>query len=149
MTVAGSGDSTLFELDRVTLSRGGRTVLRDISIRLPNGATCLAGPSGCGKSTLLRLLNRLADPDAGRVTYRGREVTAYEVLGLRREVSLVPQLPALLDGTVERNIHFAAGLAEREVRVDEVLELVGLDGSFAGRDASRLSVGEQQRVMLA
>jgi putative ABC transport system ATP-binding protein len=149
MTVAGSADSTLFQLDHVTLSRAGRTVLQDVSTRLPNGATCVAGPSGCGKSTLLRLLNRLADPDAGRVTYRGREVTGYDVLELRREVSLVPQLPALLDGTVESNIRFAAGLAQREARVEELLELGGLDGSFAERDASRLSVGEQQRVMLA
>src|SRR4051812_33903968 len=59
--------SVLFELDRVTLSRGGRTVLRDVAARLPKGASCVAGPSGSGKSTLLRLLNRLADPDHGIV----------------------------------------------------------------------------------
>jgi ABC-type iron transport system FetAB ATPase subunit len=141
--------AVLFELDRLTLSRAGRVVLEDVSARLPRGACAVAGPSGCGKSTLLRLLNRLADPDRGSVTYRGRDVRDYEVLALRRDVCLVPQLPALLEGTVDDNIEFAARLAERAADPARLLGLVGLDRSFAGRDASKLSVGEQQRVMLA
>jgi ABC-type sulfate/molybdate transport systems ATPase subunit len=68
---------------------------------------------------------------------------------LRREVCLVPQLPALLEGSVEQNIAFAAQLAGRDPETSRVLGLVGLDGAFAARDASKLSVGEQQRVMLA
>jgi putative ABC transport system ATP-binding protein len=139
----------LFELDEVTLSRGGKQVLRGVSAHLPEGASALVGPSGCGKSTLLRLLNRLADPDSGTIGYRGRAVGEYEVLGLRREVSLVPQLPALLEGTVAENIAFAARLAGREPETDRMLDLAGLDSSFAARDAAKLSVGEQQRVMLA
>jgi putative ABC transport system ATP-binding protein len=76
-------------------------------------------------------------------------VSEYEVLGLRREVSLVPQLPALLEGTVADNIAFATRLAGREADTDRALNLAGLDPSFATRDAAKLSVGEQQRVMLA
>ena len=70
-------------------------------------------------------------------------------LELRREVCLVPQLPALLEGTVEENIRFAADLAGREPDVARLLDLAGLDASFAGRDSGKLSVGEQQRAMLA
>jgi putative ABC transport system ATP-binding protein len=140
---------TLFELRDVTLSRAGEVVLRNVSARLPEGAACIAGPSGSGKSTLLRLLNRLADPDRGQVLYRGRDVREHDVLELRREVCLVPQLPALLDGTVEDNILFAARLAGRGPDVPRLLALAGLGTSFAARDATRLSVGEQQRVMLA
>jgi putative ABC transport system ATP-binding protein len=139
----------LFELDDVTLSRGGKQVLRGVTARLPKSSCAVVGPSGCGKSTLLRLLNRLADPDRGSVSYRGRGLDTYGVLGLRREVSLVPQLPALLEGTVADNIAFAAGLADRKPDTDRLLNLAGLDSSFADRDAWRLSVGEQQRVMLA
>ena len=139
----------LFELDHVTMSRGGREVLRDLSASLPEGASCVAGPSGCGKSTLLRLLNRLADPDHGRVSYRGRDVRELDVLELRREVCLVPQLPALLDGTVADNIRFAARLWDRTPDIGRLLDLAGLDASYADRDSSRLSVGEQQRAMLA
>jgi UDP-glucose/iron transport system ATP-binding protein len=142
-------DGVLFELDQVTLARGERTVLDRVCAQVPAGACAIAGPSGCGKSTLLRLLNRLADPDAGSVVYRGRSVADYPVLDLRREVALVPQLPALLEGTVASNIDYAAGLTGRSADSQRALDLVGLDRSFAERDSSKLSVGEQQRVMLA
>jgi ABC-type multidrug transport system ATPase subunit len=141
--------AVLFELDHVTLSRDGREVLRGLSAALPEGASCVAGPSGCGKSSLLRLLNRLADPDGGTVTYRGRDVREPDVLELRREVCLVPQLPALLAGTVADNVVYAGRLWDREPEVERLLDLAGLDASYADRDASRLSVGEQQRAMLA
>jgi putative ABC transport system ATP-binding protein len=139
----------LFELEDVTYARGGKVVLREISARLPVGATSLLGPSGCGKSTLLRLLNRLADPRSGRVSYEGRDVREYDPLALRREVSLVPQLPALVDGTVHDNVAYGPRLAGRSFDARRCLELAGLDPAFEDRDAAKLSVGEQQRVMLA
>jgi ABC-type cobalamin/Fe3+-siderophores transport system ATPase subunit len=139
----------LFELEEVTYSRGGEVVLRDVRARLPVGASSLLGPSGSGKSTLLRLLNRLADPDSGRVLYEGRDVREYDPLALRREVSLVPQLPALIEGTVHDNVAYGPRLAGRSFNAPSCLELAGLDPAYEDRDASKLSVGEQQRVMLA
>jgi putative ABC transport system ATP-binding protein len=139
----------LFELENVTCRRAGRTVLADVTIALAEGTTALVGPSGAGKSTVLRLLNRLADPDAGVVRYRGRDVRDYDVLALRREVALVPQLPALLPGSAGENVSYGPRLAGRDCSVAEALALSGLDESFAGRPAEQLSVGEQQRVMLA
>jgi len=139
----------LFELDQVTYSRAGAVVLRDVTVRLPVGASSVVGPSGSGKSTLLRLLNRLADPDAGRVVYEGKDVRELDPLVLRREVSLVPQLPALIDGTVHDNVAYGPRLAGHSFDTRSCLELAGLDPAFAGRDAFKLSVGEQQRVMLA
>jgi putative ABC transport system ATP-binding protein len=139
----------LFELQQVSYSRGGRLVLDDVSARLPAGASCLAGPSGSGKSTVLRLLDRLADPDAGRVLYEGADVRERDPLALRREVCLVPQLPALIEGTVADNVRYGARLAGREVDCLHCLALAGLDPGFADREVHRLSVGEQQRVMLA
>ncbi len=64
-------------------------------------------------------------------------------------MSLVPQLPALLEGTVESNLLYAAGLAGKELDAARCLRLAGLDPDFAGRDVAKLSVGEQQRAMLA
>jgi putative ABC transport system ATP-binding protein len=139
----------LFQLDRLTMERDGKVVLQEVSASLPKGASCVAGPSGSGKSSLLRLLNRLADPASGTVRYEGADVRESNPLELRREVCLVPQLPALLEGTVGDNIRFAAQLAQREPDVPRLLDHAGLDASFAGRTASRLSVGEQQRAMLA
>jgi putative ABC transport system ATP-binding protein len=94
-------------------------------------------------------LNRLADPHTGTITYRGRDVREHDVLALRREVALVPQLPALLPGTVAENITYGPRLAGRDCDVTEALTLAGLENAFAGRPAGQLSVGEQQRVMLA
>lgn len=139
----------LFELDGVVLSRAGRRVLAGFDARIPSGVSALVGPSGSGKSTVLRLLDRLADPDSGTVRYEGRDVRELDPLALRREVCLVPQLPALLPGTISDNIAFAAGLAGRSPDVADLLEHAGLDRSFAERDVSKLSVGEQQRAMLA
>ncbi len=132
----------LFELDQVTYSRGGRAVLRGLSARLPVGASCLFGPSGSGKSTTLRLLNRLIDPDSGAVHYEGRDVREREVLALRREACLVPQIPALVEGTVADNVAYGPRLSGHSFDPRTPLELAGLDASFAGRPAGRLAVGE-------
>jgi putative ABC transport system ATP-binding protein len=139
----------LFELRDVGLARGGRRVLDSVSAQVPEGATTIVGPSGAGKSTLLRLLNRLADPDEGTISYAGRPLGSYDPLALRREVALAPQLPALLEGTVGANVLYAAGLAGKRPDVARCLGLAGLDPGFADRDVGRLSVGEQQRAMLA
>ena len=143
------GDAPLFALEEVSVARGGAAVLDGLSLVLDEGSTCVAGPSGAGKSTLLRLLNRLREPDAGRVLYRDVDVRERDVLALRREVSLIPQLPALLEGTVAENVAYGVRLAGRTADVVESLVLAGLDAAYAERDAGRLSVGEQQRVMLA
>jgi putative ABC transport system ATP-binding protein len=139
----------LFELRNVSLARGDRQVLDAVSADIQAGATAVVGPSGSGKSTLLRLLNRLADPDAGTISYRGRPLAELDPLSLRREVSLVPQLPSLLEGTVGSNLAFAAELAGKELDAERCLRLAGLDAGFAERDVGKLSVGEQQRAMLA
>ena len=139
----------LFELREVSLARGRRQVLDSVSAGIPAGATAIVGPSGAGKSTLLRLLNRLADPTAGALFYRERPLEQCDPLALRREVSLVPQLPALLEGTVGSNLSYAASLAAREPAAERCLSLAGLDPEFAARDVGELSIGEQQRAMLA
>jgi putative ABC transport system ATP-binding protein len=139
----------LFRLENVTVSRAGRLVFADLNLDLRDGTTALVGPSGAGKSTLLRLLNRLADPDAGTIAYRERDIRDYDVRDLRREVALVPQLPALLPGTVAENVSYGTRLCGRDCDIGEALALAGLDDTFTQRAAQQLSVGEQQRVMLA
>jgi UDP-glucose/iron transport system ATP-binding protein len=124
-------------------------VLSGVSLAIPSGSTAVVGPSGSGKSTLLRLLNRLADPDEGVVRFHDTDVRELDPLELRRRVGLVPQLPAPVPGSVADNVCFGPRLHGEDVDPEPPLRLAGLDASFAERDASRLSVGEQQRVMLA
>jgi len=141
--------SALFELERVSLGRGGEQVLTELSARLPEGVSAIVGPSGAGKSTVLRLFDRLSDADTGTVRFRGEDTRDLDPLRLRREVALVPQLPVLLEGTVADNLRFAAGLSGAEPDIGRLLGLGGLDESFADRDVERLSVGEQQRAMIS
>src|SRR5947209_15382478 len=133
----------LFALRDVTSRRGGRVIPCALTVELKEGMTALVGPSGAGKSTLLRLLNRLVDPDGGSIHYRGRDIRDYDVLALRREIALVPQLPALLPGSVAENVSYGPRLCGRRCDLDRALELAGLDGTFAERAAQQLSVGEQ------
>jgi len=142
----------LFELENISVERGGEPVIDGLSARLEEGSTAVVGPSGAGKSSLLRLLNRLAEPSAGRILYRGEPLQEREVHALRREVALVPQLPALREDTVAGNLRYAATLGEREIgerQIEELLVRAGLGPGFAARAARELSVGEQQRAMLA
>src|SRR5436305_10633370 len=125
----------LFGLENVTFARAGRRLFSDLNVRLEDGTTALVGPSGAGKSTLLRLLNRLADPDSGTIAYRGRDVRDYDVLALRREIALVPQLPALLPGSVAENVGYGPGLCGRQCELDRALVLAGLDSTLAERFA--------------
>jgi len=142
----------LFELENVSVERGGEPVIVGLSARLGEGATAVVGPSGAGKSSLLRVLNRLAEPSAGRVLYRGEPLQDREVHELRREVALVPQLPALREDSVAGNLRYAATLGEREIgeaEIEQLLVRAGLGPEYAARPARELSVGEQQRAMLA
>ena len=124
-------------------------MLRGLDLRIEAGTTAVLGPSGSGKSTLLRLLNRLADPDEGTVRFHGQEVRSLDPLELRRRASLVPQLPAPVPGTVADNVRYGPRLRGGDADPARPLEMAGLDAGYAEREASRLSVGEQQRVMLA
>ena len=129
---------------------GQAHVLRGVDLEVCERETVMiVGRSGSGKSTLLRLLNRLAEPDEGVIRFRGDEVHGLDVLELRRRACLVTQVPTPFPGTVEDNVRYGPGLLGRDAELARCLELAGLDASYAGRQAARLSVGEQQRVMLA
>lgn len=147
--------SPLFSLRHVTQQRGDAAILRDLDLDLPRTEiTALIGPSGAGKTSLIRLLNRLDDPSSGEVRFDGKPIGSYPVLALRRRVGFVFQRPTMFDGTVADNLAVAVTLgggaqASDVPDVPRVLEAVGLDGSYATRDASRLSGGEQQRVSIA
>jgi ABC-type methionine transport system ATPase subunit len=144
----------VFTLRNVTQERGGKTILRDVSLELPRSEiTALVGPSGAGKTTLLRLLNRLDDPTSGDITFNGRPITSYPIGALRRQVGFVFQRPTMFEGTVERNLRIATELAKNTTAsapsMDSALDDVGLGRDYLSLDASRLSGGEQQRVTIA
>jgi osmoprotectant transport system ATP-binding protein len=116
----------------------------------------LVGRSGSGKTTLLRLINRLIEPDAGRVIVEGTPAREWDPIALRRRTGYVVQDAGLFPHmTVASNIAIVPRLLEWPdqkviARVDELLAMVGLaPGTFRGRWPDELSGGERQRVGLA
>ena len=148
--------TTILEIKGLAKSFNGHTVLHDIDLALqPGTTTAVVGSSGCGKTTLLRLIAGFETPDAGTITIAGRQVASPEsaVAPHRRGVGYVAQDGALFPHlTVGQNIAYGLrGTARSEVRarVDELLETVSLDASYASRRPHQLSGGQQQRVALA
>jgi osmoprotectant transport system ATP-binding protein len=128
----------------------------DLSLVVPEGAVAtLVGPSGCGKSTTLRMINRLVEPTSGQILVGGRDVTEQEPHELRRGIGYVIQQIGLFPHrTVAQNIATVPDLlgwdrARTRRRVGELLELVGLEPSLAGRYPRELSGGQQQRAGVA
>ena len=144
-----AGGPVLFSLERVTVRRGGTLLLDQVTCQIPAGAcTALTGPSGAGKTTVLRLLNRLDDPDDGRVCLDGRPLPDLDVLALRRRVALVAQAPVLLTGQVLDELRAGQpGLAEPDAA--GLLDQVSLPAAMLGRGTAGLSGGEAQRLCLA
>lgn len=80
-------------------SDDGLPILSKIDVDIPRGKIVgIIGPSGSGKSTLLRALNRLWEPPSGTVFLDGEDICALDVLGLRRKVGMLFQLPAMFEG---------------------------------------------------
>ncbi len=150
-----SGASISFR--RVSKAFGDRQVLREVSLDVEVGETCVVlGPSGCGKTTLLRLVNRLADADAGEVLFAGREVSTWDPVALRRRIGYAIQSVGLFPHlSVRANVALVPRLLgwtpERQrARAVEMLRLVGLDPQEVGRRKPRqLSGGQRQRVGVA
>jgi len=131
----------------------GADILRDITISVPPGSiTAIVGPSGSGKSSLLRCINRLWEPPPASVYLDGSDITAMDVLDLRRRVGMLFQTPALFEGTVSDNIRYGPGLRGQTItrkRMNALLGMAGLDDDVGDRPADQLSGGQAQRVALA
>jgi osmoprotectant transport system ATP-binding protein len=128
----------------------------DLSLDVQEGEIAvLIGPSGCGKSTTLRMINRLIEPSSGRITVAGHDVTAQKAHELRLSIGYVIQQVGLFPHrTIARNIATVPELlgwekARTKARVDELMELVGLEHDLASRYPTELSGGQQQRVGVA
>lgn len=132
-------------------------MLRDVSLSIAVGETlALVGRSGSGKTTLLRLVNRLLEPDAGRITVHGKATTDWDPITLRRSIGYVIQDAGLFPHmTVAANIATVPRLLRWtddrvSARVDQLLTMVGLEPEqYRSRWPDELSGGQRQRVGLA
>jgi spermidine/putrescine transport system ATP-binding protein len=147
----GSGEAAAVRLIGLTKRFGQFTAVDGIDLEIPAGSFfALLGPSGCGKTTTLRMIGGLEDPTDGSILLDDDDVT--HAKPYKRPVNTVFQSYALFPHmSIAENVAF--GLRRKkakdiERRVDEMLELVQLDG-YGKRRPSELSGGQQQRVALA
>lgn len=139
-------------------SYGSLQVLRDVDFDVARGeVVCVIGPSGSGKSTLLRCLNRLEEPDSGRVFFNDVEITQRKVRlpHIRRRIGMVfqhfelfPHMSALGNVMEGPRTVLKMNKNEARTRAREVLAKVGLSEKEGARPGE-LSGGQQQRVAIA
>jgi branched-chain amino acid transport system ATP-binding protein len=146
--------STL-SLSGLTVERGGRAVVRDVSVDIPAGeVTALLGPNGAGKSSLVLAVGGVLRPTAGSVVLDGSDLVGRRPERIRHAgVAVVPEGRRLLrDLTVEDNLRvatYAMSRAEAQAGRERVLELFPQLGKRLTALARTLSGGEQQMVVLA
>ena len=146
-------------LDGVTKRYSGQreAAVGELSLTIPAGEIVMfVGPSGCGKTTSLKMINRLIEPTSGTITIDGEDIRKQSADDLRRQIGYVIQGGSLFPHmTVGRNIALVPRLlgwdrAETRQRVDDLLDLVGLDPHlYRDRYPRELSGGQQQRVGVA
>ncbi len=148
----------MIRLDEVTKRYGsGAPAVDRLSLDIAEGELCvLVGPSGCGKTTTMKMINRLIEPDAGRISVGGVDTATVDPVELRRGIGYVIQQIGLFPHlTVGENIAVVPRLlrwpaARVTARVEELLALVDLDpATFRDRYPRALSGGQAQRVGVA
>jgi osmoprotectant transport system ATP-binding protein len=146
-----------FEDVTKTYAEGSPPAVDSLSMDVPDGAVViLIGPSGCGKSTTLRMVNRMIEPDGGRILLDGSDVRDVRPEDLRKHIGYAIQGVGLFPHwTVHQNIGVVPWLLKWDqpridARIVELLELVGLDPAlYDGKFPDELSGGEAQRVGVA
>ncbi len=136
---------------------GGHLAVDNLDLTIETGTTvALIGPSGCGKTTTMRMINRLETPTTGRILINGEDVAKVDQKKLRRSIGYVIQQVGLFPHmTIERNIATVPRLLgwekkKTDARIDELLDLVGLDPAVMRRRfPHELSGGQRQRVGFA
>lgn len=144
----------MIKFENVSKSYGESKVLKDLSFQIKQGDfVVLIGPSGCGKTTTLKTINRLIQPDSGKILIDGKDSSQLNPVELRRSIGYVIQQIGLFPNmTVEENIAVVPKLLKYPKEkwlpiVKELLTLVGMPyEENAHKYPSELSGGQQQRI---
>lgn len=147
----------MIEASQLYKAFDGRPAVQDVSFTVPEGGRLmLLGTSGSGKTTTLRMLNRLLDPDNGKIFFRGKDTRTFRPEDLRRQMGYVMQQYGLFPHyTVAENIAIVPKLlgwdkARIRQRTEALLQKLGLSWeAHAHQYPAQLSGGQQQRVGLA
>jgi subfamily B ATP-binding cassette protein MsbA len=139
--------------------KGGKSILRDISLEVPKGSVvALVGESGGGKSSLIKLVQRLYDPTAGAIYWDDVDLRDARHASLRRQIALVTQETVLFNDTISYNISYGKpNASEEDIREaariafadDFIAELPQKYDTVVGERGIFLSGGQRQRIAIA
>lgn len=144
----------MIRFENVSKYYGKSKILDDLSFTVPAGKfMVLIGPSGCGKTTTMKMINRLLEPDSGKIFINGKDTSQIDPVELRRHVGYVIQQIGLFPNmTVEQNICVVPKLLKydrercRQI-ARELLDMVDMPyEQYAGKYPNELSGGQQQRI---
>lgn len=132
---------------RVRRDGGAALALPDVTVA-EGELVAVTGPTGAGKTTLLRLLARLADPDAGAVRFGGVDLRTADPDELRDRVTLVPQRPTLVSGTIAENLRLGLPGDVPDAELLAACRAAAVDDAIAGfPDGLETVVGEHGRTL--
>ncbi|MCI6567982.1 MAG: ABC transporter ATP-binding protein [Dysosmobacter sp.] len=142
----------MIQFEHVSKNYGQTKVLKDLTFTVPDGQfLVLIGPSGCGKTTSMKMINRLLEPDEGRILIDGEDIAKMNPVELRRHIGYVIQQIGLFPNmTVAQNICVVPKLLKYDkARCDDIvrdlLKMVNME-AYADKYPSELSGGQQQRI---
>lgn len=146
----------IIDFKNVTKRYGENVVLDDFTLKVEERELIvLLGPSGCGKTTILKMINGLLFPTEGEVRVKGRLLSDWNLIDLRRNIGYVIQQIGLFPHlNIEDNINYVLDLnktsnEKKKATAEKLIELVGMNSSFLKRYPSELSGGQQQRIGVA
>lgn len=147
--------NNLLELQDVSFSYpDSHTVLQGVSLGIKqNDLVIIQGESGAGKSTFLKLFNRFCDASEGIILFHDRELAEYKFDRIRSSMIYLPQLPFIIEGTVEENLSFPFSFHAHKrkkfspEKAGEWLHYFQLNISLS-HEALKLSIGQRQRIAL-
>ena len=144
----------MLRFDHVSLSYGSQKILNDLCFEIEEGQfAVLIGPSGCGKTTTLKMINRLIQPDTGKIYLNEEDITSKDKVELRRHIGYVIQQIGLFPNmTVAQNICVVPKLLKYSKEqcdqiVRDMLAMVEMPyEQYANKYPSEMSGGQQQRI---
>jgi D-methionine transport system ATP-binding protein len=148
---------SLLHVEGVSLKAkvGPYYLLQDITFEVfPGDRLAIIGATGAGKTSLLRLLNRLSEPNQGKIRFQNQEYSQIQPVTLRRQVHLLLQEPKLLGMNVKEALAYPLQLQKLDPaiiqqRLVEVLSQLHIPNDWLERTEVQLSVGQRQLVAIA